>query len=112
VGHLRAHVACRRTAAHPAAEIGELQAAIGERNEERAALRRVLADLIETHRRSQRRQPEPTRGGEPDDDHEGMDELPEGMVRPVRKPRFRAAVEVENVLGQDRAQQVSDTVAP
>jgi hypothetical protein len=41
-----------------------------------------------------------------------MDDLPEGMVHPVRKLRFRAAVEVENVLGEHPPQQVSDTVAP
>jgi hypothetical protein len=75
-------------------------------------LRRISGDLIETSRRSQRRQPEPTRGSESDDDDEGMDDLPEGMVHPVRKLRFRAAVEVENVLGEHPPQQVSDTVAP
>jgi hypothetical protein len=73
-------------------KVDELQAGIRKRNEERAALRRELADLIETHRRSQPRQPEPTRGSEPDED-EGGDDLPEGTVHPVRLLRFRAAAE-------------------
>jgi hypothetical protein len=73
-------------------KVDELQAGIRERNEERAALRRELADLIETGRRSQPRQPEPARGSESDDD-EGGDDLPEGTVHPVRLLRFRAAAE-------------------
>ena len=73
-------------------KVDELQAGIRERNEERAALRRQLADLLETHQRSQPRQLEPTRGSESDDD-EGGDDLPEGTVHPVRLLRFRAAAE-------------------
>jgi hypothetical protein len=73
-------------------KVDELQAGIRERNEERAALRRELAALIESGRRSQSRQPEPTRRSESDDD-EGGDDLPEGTVHPVRLLRFRAAAE-------------------
>jgi hypothetical protein len=73
-------------------KVDELQAGIRERNEERAALRRELADLIESRQRSPPRQPEPTRGSESDDD-EGGDDLPEGTVHPVRLLRFRSAVE-------------------
>jgi len=73
-------------------KVDELQAGIRERNEERAALRRQLADLLDTHQRSQPRQPEPTRGSESNDD-EGGDDLPEGTVHPVRLLRFRTAAE-------------------
>jgi hypothetical protein len=73
-------------------KVDELQAGIRERNEERAALRRQLADLNESGRRPQPRQPEPTRGSESDGDEDG-DNLPEGTVHPVRLLRFRAAAE-------------------
>jgi SEC-C motif len=74
-------------------KIEELQAGIRERNEERAELRRQLADLIETDRRARPRQPEPTQASESEEDDEGVDDLPEGTVHPVRLLRFRAAAE-------------------
>jgi hypothetical protein len=73
-------------------KIDDLQASIRERNEERAELRRELAELIEADRHAQPRQPEPTRGHESTDD-EDMGDLAEGTVHPVRLLRFRPAAE-------------------
>jgi hypothetical protein len=74
-------------------KIDDLQAGIRERNEERAELRRELAQLIEADRHAQPRQPDVTRGSESDADDDDVDDLPEGTVHPVRLLRFRPAAE-------------------
>jgi hypothetical protein len=67
----------------------ELKALIREGNEERAALRRQLADATESRSNARVAPPEPARDSESDADDDEAEELPEGAVHTVRLPRFR-----------------------
>lgn len=91
----------QRAAESPAAQrergalrnkIDELQALIRERNEERARLRRQLADATSSNADVQAVPSIPGRGGASDDADEGLEELPaHAAVRPVLLPRFEPA---------------------
>ena len=67
----------------------ELQALIREGNEERAALRRQLADATESRSNARVAPPEPARDSDSDAADDEAEELPEGAVHTVRLPRFR-----------------------
>jgi hypothetical protein len=70
-------------------KIDALQALIRERNEERADLRRQLADATESRSDARVAQPGPARDSESEAADEGTEELPEGTVHTVRLPHFR-----------------------